>query len=207
MKVLLINGSPHKDGCVARALEEVEKALDKNGIEHLRVWIGNKPVGGCLACGACKKSGKCIQNDLVNEVGLLADSYDGFIFGSPTYYAGMNGNLKSFMDRLFYSHGKALRRKPAAMVVSSRRGGSTNVFDEGNKFFAINQMPIVTSSYWNEVHGQNAKEVEEDKEGLVTMAQLGDNMAYLLKALDLAKKEGLELEEESKVRTDFVHKG
>jgi multimeric flavodoxin WrbA len=206
MKVLLVNGSPEKDGCCERAIEEVAESLKKNGIETEIFWIGNRPIGGCLACGYCHEHHVCVLNDKVNEFALKAKEADGFVFSSPVYYAGMAGNMKSFLDRLFYSSGALLRGKPGAAVVSSRRAGSTSVFDEINKYFAISQMPIVTSRYWNEVHGSEKQDVEQDAEGLFTMRVLGDNMAYLLKCLEAGKKAGVvnNAGEEKPARTNFI---
>ena len=206
MKVWLVNGSPVKEGCCQRALEEVVSALTKNGIESEIFWIGNQPLGGCTACGYCKKKGVCIFNDAVNVFAQKAKEADAFVFASPVYYAGMAGGMKSFLDRLFYSAGASLRSKPGAAVVSSRRAGSTSVFDEINKYFTINQMPVVSSRYWNEVHGYTKEDVEKDLEGLLTMRVLGDNLAYLLKCFEAGKKAGvtnLALEEGS-CHTDFI---
>lgn len=205
MKVYLVNGSPEKKGCCNRALEEIQGVLGKEGIDSEIFWIGNKPLGGCMDCEYCRSHEGCVLQDKVNEFALLAKDADGFIFSSPVYYAGMAGNMKAFMDRLFFSAGKALRGKPAAMVVSSRRGGSTSVWDEGNKYFGISGMPIVTSSYWNEVHGFTPEDVEKDLEGLLTMRNLAHNMAYLLKCLDAGKKAGVkEAEKEPRVATNFI---
>jgi multimeric flavodoxin WrbA len=206
MKVLLVNGSPIKDGCCERALEEVVSALKANGIDSEIFWIGNKPIGGCLSCGYCSTHGGCVIEDSVNAFALKAQEADAFVFASPVFYAGMAGNMKAFLDRLFYSHGVALRGKLGAAVVSSRRAGSTSVFDEINKYFTINQMPIVSSRYWNEVHGSTKKDVEKDEEGLYTMRVLGDNMAYLLKCLEAGKKAGIRnlAADEKAARTNFI---
>ena len=191
MKVLVINGSPHLHGCTDRALREVEKTLADNGIETVRVNGGNKDIRGCIACYYCREHGRCVFNDLVNETALLLAEADGVVIGSPTYYAGANGQLHAFLDRLFYSTAGAGNKtmKVGATVVSSRRAGSTSVFDEINKYFTISSMPIVSSTYWNEVHGWTAEDVEKDLEGLQTMRNLGRNMAFLIKAINASKSE------------------
>ncbi len=191
MKVLVINGSPHLNGCTDRALREVEKTLADNGIETVRVNVGNKDIRGCIACYYCREHGRCVFNDLVNETAPLLAEADGVVIGSPTYYAGANGQLHAFLDRLFYSTAGAVNKtmKVGATVVSSRRAGSTSVFDEINKYFTISSMPIVSSTYWNEVHGFTAEDVEKDLEGLQTMRNLGRNMAFLIKAINASKSE------------------
>lgn len=191
MKVLVINGSPHLNGCTDRALREVEKTLADNGIETVRVNVGNKDIRGCIACYYCREHGRCVFNDLVNETAPLLAEADGVVIGSPTYYAGANGQLHAFLDRLFYSTAGAVNKtmKVGATVVSSRRAGSTSVFDEINKYFTISSMPIVSSTYWNEVHGWTAEDVEKDLEGLQTMRNLGRNMAFLIKAINASKSE------------------
>ena len=191
MKVLLVNGSPHKKGCTNRALEEVSKTLNEEGIETTIFHIGTKPVSGCMACGQCKTRGQCIFDDQVNAFASICDDYDGYIFGSPVYYASMNGSMVGFMDRLFYSHASAFALKPAASVVSARRGGTTATFDQMNKYFTIAQMPIIASTYWNNVHGNSAEEVEQDLEGLQVMRNLGHNMAFFLKCKEAGLKAGI----------------
>ena len=205
MKVLLVNGSPNKEGCTYTALSEVAKALESEGIETEIFHIGNAPISGCKSCRACRKLGKCVIDDIVNEFAEKAKEADGFIFGSPVYYASANGSLLSFMDRLFFSAGSSMRLKPAAAVASARRAGTTATLDIINKYFTISQMPIVSSRYWNMVHGSNAADVLRDEEGLWTMRTLGRNMAYLLKAIDAAKKAGIPLpEQEQGVFTNFI---
>lgn len=191
MKVLVINGSPHLHGCTDRALREVEKTLADNGIDTVRVNVGNKDIRGCIACYYCREHGRCVFNDLVNETAPLLAEADGVVIGSPTYYAGANGQLHAFLDRLFYSTAGTVNKamKVGAAVVSSRRAGSTSVFDEINKYFTISSMPIVSSTYWNEVHGFTAEDVEKDLEGLQTMRNLGRNMAFLIKAINASKSE------------------
>ena len=189
MKVLLINGSPHKKGCTNRALKEVAKILNKEGIDTEIFFVGNIDIRGCMACGKCRKIHKCILNDVVNEASLKFQECDGIVIGSPTYYASINGTLKSFLDRLFYSACFDKSFKVGAAVISSRRAGSTSVFDEINKYFTISNMPIVSSTYWNEVHGREEEDVNLDLEGLQTMRNLGRNMAFLIKSIDLGKSE------------------
>lgn len=191
MKVLVINGSPHPEGCTDRALREVEKTLNDNGIETVRVNVGNKDIRGCIACNFCREHGRCVFNDIVNETHPLLAEADGLLVGSPTYYAGANGQLHAFLDRLFYSTATTINKamKVGATVVSSRRAGSTSVFDEINKYFTISAMPVVSSTYWNEVHGFVAEDVEKDLEGLQTMRNLGRNMAFLIKAINASKSE------------------
>lgn len=191
MKVLVINGSPHLSGCTDRALREVEKTLAECGIETERVNIGNKDVRGCIGCNFCRQRGRCVFNDIVNETAPLFEACDGMIVGSPVYYAGCNGQALAFLDRLFYSTSGRFDKtmKIGAAVVSSRRAGSTSAFDEINKYFTISAMPIVSSTYWNEVHGFTAEDVEADLEGLQTMRNLGRNMAFMIKAFKAAKEE------------------
>lgn len=205
MKVLLVNGSPHKDGCTNRALEEVEKSLNKNGIETEKFWIENKPISGCLGCGACVKTGKCIIDDKVNEFIDKVNKVDGFVFGSPVHFAAISGNLSSFMDRVFYGRGKLFANKVAAGIVSCRRGGATAAFDEINKYFFISNMVVVGSSYWNMVHGNTKEQVEQDEEGLQTMRFLGNNMAWVLKSIEAGEKLGIKLpEKEEGIKTNFI---
>ena len=205
MKVLLVNGSPNKAGCTYTALSEVAKTLNAEGIETEIFHIGNAPTSGCKACRACKKIGKCVIDDLVNEFAEKAKEADGFIFGSPVYYAAANGSLVSFMDRLFFSAGKTMRLKPAAAVASARRAGTTATLDIINKYFTICEMPIVSSRYWNMVHGSTPDDVLKDEEGLWTMRTLGRNMAYLLKAIGAAKEAGIPTpEQEQGVFTNFI---
>lgn len=184
MKVLLINGSPHPKGCTYTALTEVAGALENNGIETEFFQLGAKPVHGCMGCGKCKQSGKCIfEDDALAQLYPAVENADAYVVGSPVYYAGPNGALCAILDRLFYSHGQYLTGKPAAAVVSCRRGGASASFDRLNKYFSINQMPIVTSQYWNAVHGNTPDDVRQDREGLQIMRTLGNNMAWLLKTM------------------------
>ena len=204
MKVLLVNGSQHLNGCTYTALCEVAKALNANGVETEIYQLGGKEIRGCKGCWICKKTKACVIDDGVNEFVAKAAEFDGFVFGSPVYYASASGGLVSFMDRVFYSGGKNLAYKPAAAVVSCRRAGATATFDVINKYFTINNMPIVGSNYWNEVHGNKAEEVLQDEEGLQTMRILGNNMAWLLKCIELGKQAGLAPEKERKIMTNFI---
>lgn len=188
MKVLILNGSPRSHGCTARALEEVEKTLHEEGIETETVLVGNKDVRGCIACRSCASTGKCVFDDIVNEIAPKFESADGIIIGTPVYYAGSNGTILSLLDRLFFSTHFDKSMKVGACVISSRRAGSTSAYDEVNKYFGICSMPIATSTYWNEVHGSKAEDVEKDKEGLQTMRNLGRNMAFLMKSIQLGKE-------------------
>ena len=192
MKVLLVNGSPHEHGSTDRALREVEKSLAEAGIETEIFWIGNQPVGGCIGCGGCGKKGECVFGGVVAEFGRKARDADGFVFGSPVHYAAASGNMTSFMDRLFYSAGENLRFKPAAVVTVARRGGNTATYEQLLKYPGITNMPIVSSQYWNMVHGANAQDVEQDLEGLQTMRTLGRNMAWMLRCIEAGKKAGIE---------------
>lgn len=204
MKVLLINGSPNAKGCTFTALNEVAGALNKEGVETEIVHIGHKDIRGCIGCRVCKKTGKCVFDDIVGEVQAKFAEADGIVVGSPVYYSGPNGTLISFLDRMFYSSPADKRFKVGAAVVSCRRGGNTATFDVLNKYFTINQMPIVSSQYWNMVHGNNPDEVKQDIEGLQTMRTLGKNMAFLMKAIALAKEEYGLPEREDITFTNFI---
>lgn len=189
MKVLVVNSSAHLHGCTDRALRELEETLHKSGIETTRLDIGPKDVRGCIACNFCRSHGRCVFNDVVNEAASLFAEADGIVVGSPTYYAGANGQVLSFLDRLFYSTAGTINpaMKVGAAVISSRRGGSTSAFTEINMYFTMNSMPVASSTYWNEVHGFTAEDVDKDLEGLQTMRNLGRNMAFLLKGIQLQK--------------------
>ena len=206
MKVLLVNGSTKKNGCTARAISEVASTLNECGIETEIFELGDTPIAPCKGCRACMTLGKCAKDDIVNEFLKKAESADGFIFGSPVYYAGINGSLAAFMDRLFYSDKCSKRNvfafKPAAAVASARRAGTTPTLDAINRFFAITCMPIITSTYWNEVHGNAAEEVEQDLEGLRTMRNLARNMAWFLKMKESSVVELPKLE--YKPMTNFI---
>lgn len=203
MKVLLVNGGPHAHGCTDAALQEVAKTLEENGVETEIFWVGNDPVAGCLGCGACKKTGRCFRDDCVNKFMEKAETADGFVFGGPVHFASAAGALISFMDRVF-SCGN-FEGKVGAAVISCRRAGSTATFDEINKYFAIKCMPIVTSNYWNMVHGNTPDEVRQDLEGMQTMRMLGRNMAWLMKCIVAGKAAGVDRpQSEEKIRTNFI---
>ena len=206
MKVLLINGSPHLKGTTFTALAEAQKALLEEGIESEIINVGAASIRGCLACRSCKKDGKCVINDPVNEIAEKFKEADGIIVGSPVYYASPNGGLISFLDRLFYSTRFDKRFKVGASVVCARRGGCTAAFDVLNKYFTISGMPVVSSTYWNQVHGNNAEDAERDLEGLHTMRGLGKNMAFLIKCIRLGKEQLPPIERESKIYTNFIRK-
>ena len=210
MKVLLVNGSPHTEGCTYTALAHIAETLRAENIGADIYWIGNKPVAGCLGCYQCSQKRKCVFDDKVNEFTQLAAEYDGFIFGSPVFYAGMNGSLMSFMDRVFFSASAQaphpFRFKPAAAVVSARRAGTTSALDQMNKYFLHQQMPIVSSRYWNMVHGNTPEEVMQDEEGLQILRVLGRNMAWLLKLKEAGNSAGVPLpvQEEKRIATNFI---
>lgn len=207
MKVILVNGSPHPKGCTYTALCEVEKTLNQGGIETEIFQLGKAPITGCTACRGCRKTGKCIFDDSVNEFLSKAKDADGFVFGSPVYFASANGALISFMDRAFYvGLGTGVfALKPAASVVSARRGGTTATFDQMNKYYTISQMPVISSKYWNMVHGNTPEEVAQDLEGLQIMRTLGRNMAWFLQCKEAGMKAGVPLpEREEPIGTNFI---
>lgn len=204
MKVILINGSPNARGCTYTALSEVAQTLEDEGIETEIIHVGHKDIRGCIGCRKCKTLGKCIFNDIVNEVAPKFKECDGIVIGSPVYFASANGTLISFVDRLFYSMAEDKTMKVGAAVVSARRAGNTATFDEINKYFTISQMPVVSSQYWNMVHGNNAEEVKQDLEGLQTMRTLGRNMAFLIKSIHLGKEKYGLPEKEELVHTNFI---
>ena len=205
MKVLLINGSPHEKGCTYTALKEIADTLQTEGVQSEILWIGAKPIAGCIGCGTCRKTGKCFVNDLVNETNARMGEFDGIILGSPVYYAGPSGQLTAFLDRLFYSKNKPYAGKLGAAVVSCRRGGASAAFDRLNKYFTISRMPVVSSQYWNQVHGNTPEEVVKDGEGMQTMRMLARDMAWLLKCIAAGKAQGVELPaQEKRVSTNFI---
>lgn len=209
MKVLLTNGSPHKEGCTYTALCEVSEALNRNGIDTDIFWIGNKALSGCIACKKCIENNKCVFSDTVNEFLSIAGDYDGFVFGSPVHWGGASGAMTAFLDRVFYADlnggGNRFLLKPAAAVISARRAGTTATWDQLNKYFGLMQMPIITSRYWNIVHGAAPEQVKQDLEGLQVMRVLGKNMAYFLQCKEAASKAGIEpLEQEPMVFTNFI---
>lgn len=187
-KVLVLNGSPHPQGCTARALDEIIRTLHEEGVETELLQVGKENIRGCIGCGFCETHGHCVFNDSVNQAAELFEKADGLIVGSPVYYGSPNGTLLAFLDRLFYSTGFSKHMKVGAAVVSCRRGGNTASFDVLNKYFTISGMPVVSSTYWNQVHGFSAADVEKDLEGLQTMRNLARNMAFLLRAIDAEKK-------------------
>lgn len=204
MNVLLLNGSPNAHGCTYTALSEVARTLEENGIETEIIHVGNKAIRGCIGCRKCKTSGKCVFNDLVNEVAPKFAACDGIVIGSPVYFASANGTLVSFVDRLFYSTPGDKTMKVGAAVVSARRGGNSATFDELNKYFTISGMPVAASQYWNMVHGYSADDVRKDKEGMQTMRVLGRNMAFLIKSIALGKEQfGLPEKETERAFTSF----
>lgn len=205
MNVLLINGSPHKNGCTFTALSEVAGQLNAQGIDTHILHIGNKPIQGCIACGKCLQTGRCVfENDPVNECIDRLKQADGLVVGSPVYYAGPNGALCGLLDRVFYGKNGPYAYKPAAAVVSCRRGGATASFDRLNKYFTISCMPVVSSQYWNEVHGNTPEEVRQDLEGLQIMRTLGRNMAWLIKCIEAGRGTVPPPEQEPFTRTNFI---
>ena len=205
MKVILVNGSPNEKRCTYTALKEVEDTLNKHNIETELIWLGNKPISGCLGCGACLKTCRCFMNDIVNEFLDKAEYADGFIFGTPVHFASASGMITSFMDRAFYGRSNLFKNKPAAGIVSCRRGGASSTFDMLNKYFAMNNMPIITSQYWNMVHGNKPEEVKQDLEGMQTMRTLANNMAWILKCIEAGKNNGIDYpENEPIIRTNFI---
>lgn len=204
MKVLLINGSPKPNGCIWRALKEVQDALKTDGVESEIIHVGNKDIRGCIACLQCRKLGKCVFDDIVNEVAPKFEEADGIVIGSPVYYASANGTMISFLDRLFYSTSFSKEWKVGAAIASARRGGTTATFDELNKYFTISGMPIASGQYWNAVHGYTAEDVEKDVEGLQQMRTMAHNMAFLMKSIALGKKEYGYPEKESFQKFDFI---
>ena len=204
MKVMMINGSPHSKGNTAIALDEMKKIFEADGIEVNVVHVGNKLVRGCIACGRCNETGKCVFNDIVNESAPIFEQADGIVIGSPVYYASANGTLISFLDRLFFSTPFDKTMKVGASVVIARRSGTTATFDELNKYFAMNQMPIVTSQYWNNAFGLAQGEVTQDAEGLQTMRTLARNMIFMMKSIALGKEKFGLPEREPWTPTHFI---
>ena len=205
MKVILLNGSPRANSCTYTALSVIEKRLNENGIETEIFQVGAKPVAGCIACGKCAGGAQCIFDDGVNLFIEKMKTADGLIVGSPVYYASASGQISAFLDRAFYAGSSYMACKPGAAIVSCRRGGASAAFDQLNKYFSINNMPIVTSNYWNQVHGNNPEEVLQDKEGIQTMEILADNMTWLLKCIETGKKQGIKTPERpEKIRTNFI---
>ncbi len=206
MKVLLFNGSPKKNGCTYTALNEISKELVKNGVEAEIIHIGSNVTSGCLGCGYCVKNKKCVNdNDILNKILEKVNEADGYVFGTPVHYASAGGDITSFLDRLFYCNSVNLAYKPGCAVCSCRRGGTTATIDQLNKYFNFNNMPIVSSNYWNMVHGTNPEEVLKDEEGLQIMRGLGKNMAWILKCIEIGKVNGVNIpEREAKIKTNFI---
>lgn len=205
MKVLLINGSPNEFGCTYTGLAEIEKTLRNEGIETEIVYLGTGDIAGCRACGACSSLGCCVIDDIVNETAAKLDDIDGIVVGSPTYYAGMSGHLKSFLDRLYYSASGKLIGKPGAAIASCRRDGTGETVNAIHKYYGINNQPIVSSCYWNQIHGYTPDDVKQDLEGMRTMRIIGQNMAWMLKSIEAGKKAGIEYPVyEPSVYTNFI---
>ena len=206
MKVILVNGSPHKDGCTNFALEEISKELNENGIDTEIMWLGVSAISGCMACNTCLQgSNRCVIDDSVNEFLDKAESADGFIFGSPVHFAAASGELTSFLDRVFYGRGKLFSGKVCASIVSCRRGGASAAFDQINKYALMSNMYVVGSTYWNQIHGTNKEEAKKDLEGIQTMKNLAKNMSYILKCIECAKNNGIEKPVyEPKIKTNFI---
>lgn len=205
-KILLVNGSSNPEGCTYTALREVASALEKEGLQTEIFQLGKDPVRDCIGCGGCRKLGKCVfDENRVNEFVDLARQADGFVFGTPVYYAHPSGRIQSFLDRVFYSGGSAFAFKPGAAVASARRAGTTASLDVLNKYFTINQMPVVSSNYWNMVHGNTPEEVKQDLEGLQIMRVIGQNMAWMVKCIEAGKAAGIGYPQtEAKVKTNFI---
>lgn len=205
MKVLLVNGGPHQEGCTYTGLNEIKQQLHKHGIQADLFWLGNNPIAGCIGCGVCRKTGACFRHDIVNTFNEKAKDYDGFIFGTPVHFASASGAITSFMDRSFYSGKHLYKNKVAAAIVSCRRGGASASFDQLNKYFTISDMVMVSSQYWNMIHGNTPEEVLQDEEGLQTMRRLADNMAWILKCIAAGKDKGIvPSEPEEMIRTNFI---
>lgn len=203
IKILMVNGSPHEHGSTDRALKEMQKVFEQNGVDSEIFWLGTKPIGGCIACNACLTTKRCVFQDKVNEFLDKCDKADGFVFASPVHYAGISGSLTGFMDRAFYGKHNLFRLKPACAVVSARRMGTTSAIDIINKYFTIAEMPIVSSSYWNGVHGRNAQETVFDEEGLQTVRNLASNMVWLARCI---KNSGIEkpIAETPVIKTNYI---
>lgn len=204
MKVLMINGSPRANGNTSVALDEMKRIFEQEGIETEVVQVGNKAVRGCVACASCRKNGKCIFDDIVNETASKFEACDGLVVASPVYYASANATLIAYLDRLFYSTAFDKRMKVGASVVVARRGGLSSTFDELNKYFTISGMPVASSQYWNSIHGAQPGEAKEDAEGLQTMRTLARNMAFLMKSIALGKQTYGLPEKEAAERTNFI---
>lgn len=204
-KILLINGSPNEQGCTYTALKEIADTLSQNNVESEILYLGKKPVAGCIACGKCFGTGRCVFDDKVNEVLEKLDEYAGIVVGSPVYYAGPTGQLCAFLDRLFFCSERRMAGKLGAAVVSCRRGGASAAFDRLNKYFTISNMNIVGSQYWNQVHGFTPEDVHKDKEGLQTMRTLAQNIVWLLNSIQAGKMQGVAFPQyEARLTTNFI---
>lgn len=205
-KILFINGSPNENGCVSTAMDEVIHLLNENGIETEKLWLGKKAMPDCMACMKCQETGKCVFQDQVNEIGLRIDEFDGIVVGSPVYYGGPNGRLTSFLDRLFFSvPDDKFNGKFGAAIVSCRRGGASAAFERLNQYFLMENMHVVSSQYWNQVHGFSAEDVKKDEEGLQTMRTLARNIVWLLTSIEKAQNAGLcAPQHETKTFTNFI---
>ena len=204
MKVLLINGSPNGHGCTYTALKEIEKTLRQEGIETEMFYLGNKPIGGCTGCASCRKTGKCVQDDIVNKLLPKALAADAMVLGAPVHYASAAGQASSAFDRLFMMSNGGFANKLGAAVVSCRRGGASATFDQLNKYFTISGMPVASGQYWNGIHGNNREEAEQDGEGMQMMRTLARNMAFLMKSIQLGKEAYGLPEKEPRVGTNFI---
>ena len=211
MKVLLLNGSPHKDGCTYTALDEIAKTLKEEGIDSEIYQLGTEPIAPCKACYACGTLGKCVINDKVNEFVEYANDFDGFILGSPVHYASASSSVVSFLDRVFFSafkagRGNIFKHKPGSAIASARRAGTTATLDQLNKYFSITEMPIISGRYWNMVHGSTPEDVKKDVEGMQNMRILARNMAWHLKCEEVARKAGINKPEQKEeiIFTNFI---
>lgn len=206
MKVLLFNGSPKAKGCTYTVLCEIAKTLEENGVDAEIIHIGSNVSSGCMGCGYCGKNGKCVNdNDILNSLIDKVKEADGYVFGSPVHYAAASGAITSFLDRLFYSCSSYMAFKPGAAVCTCRRGGATAALDQLNKYLTFNNMPVVSSNYWNMAHGSNPEQVKQDEEGMQIMRGVGRNMAWLIKCIECGKTNGINLpERETKIKTDFI---
>ena len=204
MKVLIINGSPRIDGNTTVAVKELEKVFSKEGIETEIVQVGGKDIRGCIACLSCVKTGKCVFNDIVNEIAEKFENADGLIVATPVYYAQANSTVVSFLTRMFYSHKFDKTMKVGASVAVARRGGCSSTFDELNKFFTISGMPVVSSQYWNSLHGRDKGEAINDEEGMQTLRVLARNMSFLIKSIALGKEQFGLPEKEQRIYTNFI---
>ena len=204
MQVLMLNGSPHPKGSTDAALREMEAVFHQEGIQTEIIHVGNLPIRGCVACGGCRKTGKCVFDDIVNEIAEKFRASDGLVVGSPVYYASANATLVALLQRLFHSTAFDKTMKVGAAVASARRGGLTATFDELNKFFTISGMPVASGQYWNGIHGNNAEEARRDAEGLQMMRTLARNMSFLMKAIAAQKEPSGMPEREAKTATNFI---